>query len=171
MTGRDRFLIAPGCAGSPGMAADRRAARNDESVGPVGAEAAWGVLIFDCGEDVAAEEEGEAPVEGTGVGSGESIGYTDGEVTSQGVGVAYSEIERAAGSICALIGGGKGLRGSRAVPESEAGARGNSDGGRVQEIDSVRTAVEEAGVSEGGVVESGGEISRGRINGIDRRAA
>src|SRR4029077_19961486 len=129
------------------------------SVGPVGANAAWGALVVDGGVHVAAIEKGEAPIEGSGigVGSGNPIGYSDAEVTGQHIGVANCEIECTAGAIGALIARGKGLRGGWAVPESEIFAGGNSRGGGVQEIDGVRTGVQEAGV--GGVVESGGDIS------------
>ena len=55
-----------------------------ESVGPVGADAAGGVLAVDGGIDLAAEKEGEAPVEAAflvdGVGTGKAVGYPDGGV-------------------------------------------------------------------------------------------
>src|ERR1700756_3341569 len=129
-----------------------------ESVRPEGADAAGGVLVVDGGEDFAAEEEGEAPIEsgGDGVGAGKTVGYTDGAVTGEGVGVGYGESERAAGAVCSLISGAGGLRGGWAVEEGEVGAGRESGGGGVQEKDGVRTGVQEP--AEGVVVESGGDI-------------
>ncbi len=143
----------------------------EPSVGPVGADTAWGGLVVDGGVHVAAVEKGETPIEGcgVGVGSGKSIGYSDAEVTGQRVGIANRESECAAGAIGALVGSRKRLRRGWAVPESQIFAGGNSRGGGVQEIDSVRTGVQEAAV--GGVVESGGDLSAGRIDGIDGRVA
>jgi len=128
-------------------------------------------LVFDCSEYGAAKEEGEAPIESPGVGSGESIGYTDGDVAGQSVGVGDGELERSACAVGALIGCGKSLCGGWAVPEGEVGAGGKARGGCIQEIDGVRTGVQESGVGEGGVVESGGDISCGWIEGIDGSAA
>jgi hypothetical protein len=76
-------------------------------ISPVGAHAAWGVLVVDGGVHVAAVEKGQTPIEGSGfgVGSGKSIGYSDAEVSGQRIGVANCENEWAAGAISALIGG------------------------------------------------------------------
>src|SRR6266853_4495128 len=149
----------------------RRRGIKESLKGPVGANAAWGVLLVDGGVHVAAVEKRETPIEGcgVGVGSGKAIGYRDAEVIGQCVGIANRESECAAGAIGALVGSRKRLRRGWAVPESQIFAGGNSRGGGVQEIDSVRTGVQEAGV--GGVVESGGDLSGGRIDGIDGRVA
>ena len=128
-------------------------------------------MVVDGGVHVAAVEKGETPIEGSGVGvgSGKSIGYSDTEVTGQHIGVADCKSECAAGAIGALVGSRKRLRRGWAVPESQVFSGGNSRGGGVQEIDGVRTSVQEAGV--GVVVESGGDISGWRIDGVDRRVA
>src|ERR1700757_4026294 len=148
------LLIRPGEVRRPSWPA---ALMMGESVGPIGARAAGGVLSVDGGIDLAAEEEGETPVEGVGggVGTGKTVGYTDGGVHDEGVGVGYGESERATGAVCSLIRGAGSLRGGRAVEEGQIGAGGESCGSGVQKKDGVRTGVQES--AEGVVVESGGD--------------
>src|SRR5260221_7442181 len=156
----ERFLASLGMTNT-GSGNDnwwREPTENDKSVGPVGADAAGGVLAVDSGVDLAAEEEGEPPVEGVGdgVGAGKAVGYTDGAVTREGVGVGYGESERTTGAVCTLIRGRRHLRGGWTVEEGEVGAGGKPGGSGVQEKDSVRTGVQESAV--GVVVESGGDV-------------
>src|SRR4029077_4209079 len=141
------------------------------SVGPVGAESTGGVLVLDCGVDLAATEEGETPVKHAGVWTGQSIGYADCAVGGQSVGVGHGESECAAGTVCSLVGCRRSLGGGRAVPKSEIRAGGKSGGGCVQKIDGVRTGVQEGSVGVSEVIESGGDISSGGIKGIDGLAA
>src|SRR5256885_1375714 len=141
------------------------------SVGPIGAEASWCVSAFDCGVDVAAVEERQTPVEQAGVGSCQSIGDA-GRLTGQkSIGIVDHKWEGCACPIRSLIGGGKSLRGSGAIPESEILASGKAGGGRVQKIDGVGAAIEKTRILKGFSVEDRGDVGIRRSNGVDGRAS
>lgn len=139
------------------------------SVGPVGADASWRTLPLNCRIYAAAKKEGQSPVEHSGVGPSESIDRGIIQIGRQRIGVAHHEIHRAARSIRSLVGCREILCRGRAIPERVVGAGRKSRGGRVQEINRIRAAINKARVRAGNAIENRGEISRRGIDHKNRR--